>query len=265
MESPACSAHAVFGRDLGLCNTAGQLPWQGVACLSCICGMLFVVYKWVCKVCTACQLLHMCAVAALPSLKTKREQAACKCLLSYCLLIWAVGHYSHGWNTSRTSRTLKAWTRCVCLCTGSNTSLFLLEDEDDGDSDDAGAMGTPLIDTEAIAGANSTAAGSSGGGSAAAAPGQVSASRDTAAGGAAIDDYAPISYNYSFFHLIFALASMYIAMLMTGWGAVEQEKDRLDVGWTSVWVKTAAEWVTAVLYSWTLIAPAMFPDRDFGF
>ena len=34
---------------------------------------------------------------------------------------------------------------------------------------------------------------------------------ETAAG-----DLAPVTYNYSFFHLIFALASTYIAMLMTG-------------------------------------------------
>ena len=34
---------------------------------------------------------------------------------------------------------------------------------------------------------------------------------ETAAG-----DQAPVTYNYSFFHLIFALASTYIAMLMTG-------------------------------------------------
>jgi hypothetical protein len=130
---------------------------------------------------------------------------------------------------------------------------------DDDDVSDDVAMGTPLIDAEAVSGANITSAES------AAAPGQVSASRDGAADRAAIEDYAPISYNYAFFHLIFALASMYIAMLMTGWGAVEQERDRLDVGWTSVWVKTAAEWVTGLLYSWTLIAPAMFPDRDCGF
>uniref|UniRef100_A0A383VJK9 Serine incorporator n=1 Tax=Tetradesmus obliquus TaxID=3088 RepID=A0A383VJK9_TETOB len=148
------------------------------------------------------------------------------------------------------------------LRAGSNTSLFMLDDEDDASDD--GAMGTPLIDAEAVAGAYNTLAESS------SAPGQVSASREgTAAAAAAdrsaIEDYAPISYNYAFFHLIFALASMYIAMLMTGWGAVEQERDRLDVGWTSVWVKTGAEWVTGLLYSWTLIAPAMFPDRDFGF
>jgi Serine incorporator (Serinc) len=34
--------------------------------------------------------------------------------------------------------------------------------------------------------------------------------------GAAMQDYEPVSYNYSWFHFIFSLASMYIAMLMTG-------------------------------------------------
>jgi hypothetical protein len=42
------------------------------------------------------------------------------------------------------------------------------------------------------------------------------------AGGTALDAFAPVTYNYSFFHLIFALASMYIAMLMTGWGSSVQ-------------------------------------------
>lgn len=74
----------------------------------------------------------------------------------------------------------------------------------------------------------------------------------------------PVSYNYSMFHLIFALASMYIAMLMTGWGSDEQEKDRIDIGWTSVWVKMCSLWVTAAMYTWTLIAPCLFPDRDFS-
>ncbi|KAF8059424.1 erkB [Scenedesmus sp. PABB004] len=152
------------------------------------------------------------------------------------------------------------------LRAGSNTALFLLDDEsDDGDAaGGGGALGTPLIDAESVAGGAALPGG------AGAAPGPVSASRGAAGGGGssaggAAAEYAPVSYNYSFFHLIFALASMYIAMLLTGWGAVEQERDRLDVGWTSVWVKTAAGWVTAALYSWTLVAPALFPDRDFGF
>lgn len=139
------------------------------------------------------------------------------------------------------------------LRAGSNTKLFMLDDSED---EEEVRLGVPLIDAESVAGAQTAAE----------APAQASASRESNAGAkAAIDDYQPVTYNYSFFHLIFALASMYIAMLMTGWGAVEQEKDRLDVGWTSVWVKTAAEWVTALLYTWTLIAPALLPDRDWAF
>lgn len=113
---------------------------------------------------------------------------------------------------------------CCAACSGSNTALFMLED--DSDEPESAGVGTPLIDAESVAGAH-TSAGLDG-----VAPGAVQASRaeggatGAAANKAAIDDYKPVSYNYSFFHLIFALASMYIAMLMTGWGAVEQEKDR---------------------------------------
>lgn len=39
---------------------------------------------------------------------------------------------------------------------------------------------------------------------------------------------------------MFALASTYIAMLMTGWGAGATETDQMDVGWASVWVKFAS-------------------------
>jgi len=80
----------------------------------------------------------------------------------------------------------------------------------------------------------------------------------------ALADFTPVSYNYAFFHLIFALASMYIAMLLTGWGQVEQDKERIDVGWASVWVKVTAQWMTTMLYVWTLLAPSLFPDRDFS-
>ncbi|PSS01460.1 Serine incorporator [Actinidia chinensis var. chinensis] len=72
----------------------------------------------------------------------------------------------------------------------------------------------------------------------------------------------PVSYSYMFFHLIFALASMYSAMLLSGWSSSESA-DLIDVGWTSVWVRIGTEWVTAALYVWTLVAPLIMPDREF--
>ncbi|KAK6117272.1 hypothetical protein DH2020_048983 [Rehmannia glutinosa] len=73
----------------------------------------------------------------------------------------------------------------------------------------------------------------------------------------------PVSYSYTFFHLIFALASMYSAMLLSGWTSNSENPDLIDVGWTSVWVRICTEWVTAGLYIWSLVAPLLFPDREF--
>uniref|UniRef100_A0A0E0NX46 Serine incorporator n=1 Tax=Oryza rufipogon TaxID=4529 RepID=A0A0E0NX46_ORYRU len=78
-------------------------------------------------------------------------------------------------------------------------------------------------------------------------------------------DARPVSYSYTFFHVIFALASMYSAMLLTGWtSAASDSSELMDVGWTTVWVRTCTEWATAALYIWTLVAPLLFPDRDFS-
>lgn len=74
----------------------------------------------------------------------------------------------------------------------------------------------------------------------------------------------PVTYSYSFFHLIFSLASMYSAMLLTGWSASVGETGKLvDVGWPSVWVRIITGWATAALYIWSMVAPFMFPDREF--
>ncbi|XP_022761999.1 serine incorporator 3-like isoform X1 [Durio zibethinus] len=73
----------------------------------------------------------------------------------------------------------------------------------------------------------------------------------------------PVTYSYSFFHLIFALASMYSAMLLSGWTSSSESSDLVDVGWTSVWVRICTEWVTAAFYVWTLVAPLILPGREF--
>ncbi|XXG58517.1 hypothetical protein AAC387_Pa04g0816 [Persea americana] len=74
----------------------------------------------------------------------------------------------------------------------------------------------------------------------------------------------PVTYSYSFFHLIFSLASMYSAMLLTGWSTSVGESGKLvDVGWPSVWVRIVTGWATAGLFIWSLIAPILFPEREF--
>lgn len=143
---------------------------------------------------------------------------------------------------------------------GSNTSTFTMygSDADEPLLERAGAGG----DSDAEGGSEMTAPTDggemgAGGGRTGAGAGKDSAAR-------ALDEFAPVTYNYSFFHLVFALASMYIGMLMTGWGTGAEEKDLMDVGWASVWVKVAAQWATAALYMWSMAAPMLFPDREFA-
>ncbi|KAH9616939.1 hypothetical protein KSS87_009113 [Heliosperma pusillum] len=90
-------------------------------------------------------------------------------------------------------------------------------------------------------------------------------SDDTEAGGADRKDMEsrPVSYSYTFFHLIFALASMYSAMLLSGWTSSSDNSDLIDIGWASVWVKICTGWVTGGLYLWSLLAPLIMPDREF--
>ena len=58
---------------------------------------------------------------------------------------------------------------------------------------------------------------------------------------------------------------MYAAMALVGWQRVanDVQANALDVGWGSVWVKIGAAIVASALYAWTLIAPVVFPNREF--
>lgn len=94
--------------------------------------------------------------------------------------------------------------------------------------------------------------------------GQTGSASGGVVSSAATPEKKPVSYNYSFFHVVFALASTYIAMLMTGWGSGEGEEEQMDVGWASVWVKIASQWLAFGLYVWMLLAPMIFPDRDYS-
>ena len=80
------------------------------------------------------------------------------------------------------------------------------------------------------------------------------------------DERAGTQYNYSLFHIIFLLATMWVATLLTQNMDDDGTKDFVAVGrtyWAS-WVKIVSAWVCYVIYGWSLVAPVMLPDR-FGF
>lgn len=63
-----------------------------------------------------------------------------------------------------------------------------------------------------------------------------------------------------------ALICCWYAMTLTGWGAIEKRGDiaNPDVGEVSMWILIASQWFSLLLYFWTLVAPILFPDRDFS-
>jgi len=80
------------------------------------------------------------------------------------------------------------------------------------------------------------------------------------------DEKNGVAYNYAFFHLIFAIASMYVAMLLTNWNNVtttNTDEKLVVIGQTyiALWVKVVSSWICVLIYSWTLVGPVLFPDR----
>lgn len=79
------------------------------------------------------------------------------------------------------------------------------------------------------------------------------------------DEQDGVLYNYSFFHFVFLIAAMYLAMLITNWDSVVFTKDDLAVvgkSMVAAWVKVVSSWLVLLIYLWTVIAPVVLPDRN---
>lgn len=77
------------------------------------------------------------------------------------------------------------------------------------------------------------------------------------------DERSGTQYNYSLFHVIFLLATTWVATLLTQNIDYEIAGDFAPVGrsyWAS-WVKIVSAWVCYVIYTWSLVAPVVMPER----
>ncbi|KAL5338831.1 serine incorporator/TMS membrane protein [Aspergillus crustosus] len=77
------------------------------------------------------------------------------------------------------------------------------------------------------------------------------------------DEKGATQYNYSLFHIIFFLATTWVATLLTQNLDPEAVDDFAPVGrtyWAS-WVKIISAWVCYAIYTWSLVAPIVLPDR----
>jgi len=86
------------------------------------------------------------------------------------------------------------------------------------------------------------------------------------------DTNEEVGYSYSQFHVMFSLAAMYIANILTRWGDIdlvpgEGVEDPFTVGISdselSVWIKLSSAASCYCFYLWIMLAPPIFPYRTF--
>jgi hypothetical protein len=66
-------------------------------------------------------------------------------------------------------------------------------------------------------------------------------------------------------NLVLGILSCWVAMALTSWGSIQTGGDVANpgVGRVSMWMIIASQWIVLLLYLWSLVAPRLFPGRDF--
>ncbi|KAI0815497.1 serine incorporator/TMS membrane protein [Xylaria sp. FL0064] len=79
------------------------------------------------------------------------------------------------------------------------------------------------------------------------------------------DERGRTQYDYSVFHIIFFLATCWVASLLTssteGDGSTDGEFATVGRTYWASWVKIISAWFCYCLYIWTLVAPVILPER----
>lgn len=81
------------------------------------------------------------------------------------------------------------------------------------------------------------------------------------------DERKATQYNYSLFHLIFFLATCWVATLLTqSLDDTNPSDDFQPLGRTyaASWIKIVSGWVCYAIYTWSLVAPLVLTGRDFS-
>uniref|UniRef100_A0A0K2VAT9 Uncharacterized protein n=1 Tax=Lepeophtheirus salmonis TaxID=72036 RepID=A0A0K2VAT9_LEPSM len=73
-----------------------------------------------------------------------------------------------------------------------------------------------------------------------------------------------LTYNWSIFHVNFALATLYVMMTLTNWFEPNSDLESFVVSSAAMWIKIVTSWLCAGLYTWSTIAPLVMPDREFA-
>ncbi|VDM25837.1 unnamed protein product, partial [Hydatigera taeniaeformis] len=77
------------------------------------------------------------------------------------------------------------------------------------------------------------------------------------------DESDEVAYSYAMFYFMMLLATLFVMMSITNWYQPDKHTGLLSANYASFWVKAATSWACVALYVWTLVAPTLFPNRDF--
>ena len=77
------------------------------------------------------------------------------------------------------------------------------------------------------------------------------------------DERTVVQHNYTLFHVIFLLSTMWAATLLTQQISDTTSESFHPVGRTyfNSWTKIVSSWVCYIMFGWTLLAPVALPDR----
>jgi hypothetical protein len=88
------------------------------------------------------------------------------------------------------------------------------------------------------------------------------------------ETYRNIARHSSYFHGVFCLCSVYLAMLLTDWGigssaynndsGAVNDASSYSYSTVNLWLKIASQWMTWILFLWSMIAPSILKNRDFS-
>ena len=73
-----------------------------------------------------------------------------------------------------------------------------------------------------------------------------------------------VAYSYAMFHFMMLLATLFVMMSITNWYQPDKHTSLLSANYASFWIKAVNSWVCVAIYVWTLVAPLVFPDRNFS-
>lgn len=74
-----------------------------------------------------------------------------------------------------------------------------------------------------------------------------------------------VAYSWSLFHVVFVTATLYVMMTLTNWYQPNSTLATLNANAASMWIKIVSSWLCIALYTWSMVAPLVLPDRDFGY